>query len=160
MAAIEGVFRSKGIPMTRQRALVWRYFAGSEKAATVGEAAEYLRDAGIGQATVYRTVQLLTDLGLLVRVQDRLGDVGFTAPPLGHSHPLVCGVCRRVVRFDGDGDLTEFEHILAGRTGFSIYGHHLEVYGVCAECRAAGRLVPTQQDGRPGTDQARSEADR
>jgi Fe2+ or Zn2+ uptake regulation protein len=160
-AAIEGVFRSKGIPMTRQRALVWRYFVGSEKAATVAEAAEDLRDAGIGQATVYRTVQLLTDLGLLVRVQDRDGDVGFTAPPIGHSHPLVCGVCRRVVRFDGEGDLSGFEHALAAKTGFAIYGHHLEVYGICADCLVAGRLVPAQRDGgRADLDQTGSEADR
>ena len=67
------------------------------------------------------------------------GDIGFTAPPIGHSHPLVCGLCRRVVRFDGDGDLTTLEARLAAETGFAIYGHHLEVYGVCAECRGVAR---------------------
>jgi Fe2+ or Zn2+ uptake regulation protein len=44
-----------------------------------------------------------------------------------------------VVRFDGDGDLGELERRLADDTGFTIYGHHLEVYGVCAECRERGR---------------------
>jgi len=132
---IEAVFRAKGIPVTRQRRLVWEYFATGDRAATITEAADGLRDSGIGQATVYRTVQLLTDLGLLVRVQDRLGDIGYTAPPIGHSHPLVCGVCRRVVRFDGEGDLTSLEGRLADATGFAIYGHHLEVYGICPACR-------------------------
>ena len=136
-ADIAAVFRAKGIPMTRQRRLVWEFFAAGSRAATVAEATEGLRDAGIGQATVYRTVTLLTDLGLLVRVQDRHGEIGFTAPPIGHSHPLVCGSCRRVVRFDGAGDLTALEARLAEETGFAIYGHHLEVYGLCAECRAA-----------------------
>ena len=135
-AAIDAVFRAKGIPMTRQRRQVWEFFALGSRAATIAEATEGLREAGIGQATVYRTVTLLTDLGLLVRVQDRRGDIGFTAPPIGHSHPLVCGLCRRVVRFDGDGDLTALEAKLAAETGFEIYGHHLEVYGVCAACRA------------------------
>ncbi len=132
---IDAVFRAKGIPMTRQRRQVWEFFALGSRAATIAEATDGLREAGIGQATVYRTVTLLTDLGLLVRVQDRRGDIGFTAPPIGHSHPLVCGLCRRVVRFDGDGDLTALEAKLAAETGFAIYGHHLEVYGVCAECR-------------------------
>jgi Fur family transcriptional regulator, ferric uptake regulator len=136
-AAIDGVFRAKGIPMTRQRRQVWEFFALGSRAATIAEASEGLREAGIGQATVYRTVTLLSDLGLLVRVQDRQGDIGFTAPPIGHSHPLVCGLCRRVVRFDGEGDLTALENNLAAQTGFTIYGHHLEVYGVCAECRGA-----------------------
>ena len=103
---IEAVFREKGIPFTRQRRLIWEFFAGADRAATIAEAADALRGDGVGQATVYRTVTLLSDLGLLARVQDRRGEICYTAPPIGHSHPLICGVCRRVVRFDGDGDVT------------------------------------------------------
>jgi Fur family transcriptional regulator, ferric uptake regulator len=131
---IEAVFREKGIPFTRQRRLIWEFFAGADRATTITETADALRDDGVGQATVYRTVQLLGDLGLLAHVQDRRGDTCYIAPPIGHSHPLICGVCRRVVRFDGDGDLTELEGRLAEETGFAIYGHHLEVYGICPSC--------------------------
>jgi Fe2+ or Zn2+ uptake regulation protein len=134
---IEAVFRQKGIPFTRQRRHVWDFFAGADRAATITEAADALRAEGVGQATVYRTVQLLSDLGLLARVQDGRGEICFIAPPIGHSHPLICGVCRRVVRFDGDGDVVALEAKLAKATGFTIYGHHLEVYGTCPSCRAA-----------------------
>ena len=155
-ADIDAVLRAKGIPMTRQRRQVWEFFALGSQAATISEAADGLRDAGIGQATVYRTVTLLTDLGLLVRVQDRRGEIGFTAPPIGHSHPLVCGLCRRVVRFAGEGDLTALEAKLAAQTGFAIYGHHLEVYGVCAECRAAAAPAGAldRGDGSPAASAA------
>jgi Fe2+ or Zn2+ uptake regulation protein len=132
---IESVFRDKGIPLTRQRRLVWEYLGSTDRAATITEVADALHADGVGQATVYRTVTLFTELGLLSRVQGRRGEIGYTAVPIGHSHPLVCGVCRRVVRFDGDGDLTELEARLATETGFAVYGHHLEVYGICAECR-------------------------
>ena len=135
---IESVFHEKGIPFTRQRRLVWTYFAGEDRASTITEAAEALRSEGVGQATVYRTVTLLGELGLLARVQDGQGEICYTAPPIGHSHPLICGVCRRVVRFDGDGDVRELEARLSTATGFSIYGHHLEVYGICPDCRRAG----------------------
>ncbi len=134
---IEAVFRQKGIPFTRQRRLIWDFFARADRAATVGEAADALRSDGVGQATVYRTVTLLSDLGLLARVQDGRGDSCFIAPPIGHSHPLICGACRRVIRFDGDGDVSALEAQLAEATGFTIYGHHLEVYGICPACRAA-----------------------
>ncbi len=154
-AGIDAVFRAKGIPMTRQRRQVWEFFALGSRAATIPEATDGLREAGIGQATVYRTVTLLTDLGLLVRVQDRRGDIGYTAPPIGHSHPLVCGLCRRVVRFDGDGDLTALEAKLAAETGFAIYGHHLEVYGVCAACRGAADEV---EDASNAVDRAAGSA--
>jgi len=134
---IAAIFREKGIPFTQQRRLIWDFFAGADRAATIGEAADALKGERVGQATVYRTVTLLSDLGLLVRVQDSRGEICYTAPPIGHCHPLVCGVCRRLVRFDGDGDVEELEARLAAETGFSIYGHHLEVYGICPECRAA-----------------------
>ncbi len=135
---IDAVFHDKGIPFTRQRRLIWQYFAAADRAATIAEAADALRGDGVGQATVYRTVTLLSDLGLLARVQSRQGEICYTAPPIGHSHPLICGVCRRVIRFDGDGDLGELEQRLAADTGFTIYGHHLEVYGICAECLEKG----------------------
>ena len=134
---IEAVFRQKGIPFTRQRRQIWDFFAGADRAVTITEAADALRSDGVGQATVYRTVQLLSDLGLLARVQDGRGEICYIAPPIGHSHPLICGVCRTVVRFDGDGDVAELEARLAAATGFSIYGHHLEVYGICPSCRIA-----------------------
>ena len=127
--------------MTHQRRQVWEFFALGSRAATIVEAAEGLREAGIGQATVYRTVTLLTDLGLLLRVQDRRGYIGYIAPPIGHSHPLVCGHCHRVVRFDGLGDLTALEARLAVETGFAIYGHHLEVYGICPICQRAAEAA-------------------
>ena len=115
VSEIEAVFREKGIPLTRQRAVIWAFFAGADRAATIAEAADALREQGVGQATVYRAVTLFTELGLLCRVQSRQGELCFTAPPIGHSHPLICGVCRRVVRFEGDGDLTALEAAAHGR---------------------------------------------
>ena len=135
---IQSVFRERRIPFTRQRRLVWDFFAGADRAATITEAAEALRPEGVGQATVYRAVTLFNDLGLLARVQDRRGEICYTAPPIGHSHPLICGGCRRIIRFDGNGDVKELEARLERETGFSIYGHHLEVYGTCPECARQG----------------------
>lgn len=131
---IEGVFHQKGIPFTKQRRQIWEYFAGADRAATITEAADALRSENVGQATVYRTVQLFSGLGLLALVQDGRGEICYIAPPIGHSHPLICRVCRRVIRFEGEGDLSELEARLAEATGFTIYGHHLEVYGTCPSC--------------------------
>ncbi len=133
---IEAVLRRKGIPFTRQRRRVWEFFTGADRAVTITEAADAMRCEAVGQATVYRAVQLFNDLGLLARVQDGRGAICYIAPPIGHSHPLICGICRRVIRFDGEGDLTALEAHLSETTGFDIYGHHLEVYGICPSCRA------------------------
>jgi Fe2+ or Zn2+ uptake regulation protein len=133
-AHVEEAFLRLGIPLTRQRRVVWEHFATSGRAATIAEAAEAVSPQGVGQATVYRTVALLNDMGLLVRVQTTETEACYTAIGVGHTHPLVCRRCRRVVDFDGDGDLSLLERHLQMTTGFTIYGHHLEVYGVCPEC--------------------------
>ncbi len=140
---INDAFAARGIALTRQRLAIWEYFSGAEHAATIGEVADVLKPEGIGQATVYRTVALLMELGLLVRVQDRSGEICYTATRIGHNHPLICTTCRKVVDFSGEGDLTYLEKQLERDTGFVIYGHHLEVYGECPACRerAAARGV-------------------
>lgn len=131
---ISTVLMSKGIPLTRQRRLVWDYYLHVGKAATIAEAAADLQPAGVSQATVYRAIAMFAELGLLHRVQVRSGEACYTAALLGHRHPLVCGECRRVVDFGGDDDLSELQRRLEIETGFVIYGHHLEVYGLCPQC--------------------------
>ncbi len=135
-ALVEDAFERLGVPLTRQRRRVWEYFATCGCASTIAEAAAAVGPEGVGQATVYRTVALLNEMGLLVRVQTSHLEACYTAIGIGHTHPLICRRCRRVVQFDGDGDLVLLERHLAMTTGFSVYGHHLEVYGVCPECAA------------------------
>jgi Fe2+ or Zn2+ uptake regulation protein len=52
------------------------------------------------------------------------------------------------VDFDASGDLSLLERHLEMTTGFTIYGHHLEVYGVCPECAAAAE-PPSDEDAEP-----------
>ncbi|MFA4964420.1 MAG: hypothetical protein WC709_02115 [Thermoleophilia bacterium] len=42
-----------------------------------------------------------------------------------------------MVDFDGEGDLIDMQEELEAATGFRIYGHHLEVYGICPDCERA-----------------------
>jgi Fe2+ or Zn2+ uptake regulation protein len=133
-ADISAVLAASGIPLTRQRRLVWDYYLHVGKAATIAEATADLQPAGVSQATVYRTIAVFAELGLLLRVRSRSGEACYTAVLPGHRHPLICGECRRVVEFVGDGDLSELQRRLEVETGFAIYGHHLEVYGLCPRC--------------------------
>lgn len=148
-STIDEMFAARRIRLTRQRRTIWEYFATAGRASSAAEAAEALRGEGIGQATVYRAVGLLAELGLLTRVHVSGDAPRYAAPPVGHTHPLICGVCHKIVDFAGDGDLRYLEKQLEATTGFSIYGHILEVYGICAECRQAAREAATPQERRP-----------
>jgi Fe2+ or Zn2+ uptake regulation protein len=139
---IEQLFHTHGVAYTAQRHTVWQYFAEQVQGHTIGEAVDALRQTHIGQATVYRTVFLLLDLGLLCRIQDDLtGKTYFVAVRPGHSHPLICRTCHNIVDFDAC-DLSVLEKLLARETGYLIERHHLEVYGICPVCQEHATEAP------------------
>lgn len=88
---------------------------------------------GLGRATVYRTLELLTDLGILRPIHQGDGSVRFARVENGHHH-LICLNCGIAIHFD-ECPLTELERALEKRLRFRIQGHLLEFYGVCKECQ-------------------------
>ena len=88
-----------------------------------------------GRATVYRTLELLTTLGIVRPIY--VGEHGpiYIRAEGGHHH-LVCSRCGVVTDFDQCvADTMERE--LETRFGFEIRSHLLEFYGICARCRQA-----------------------
>lgn len=87
----------------------------------------------IGRATVYRTLELLTELNIVRPIY--VGEHGptYIRAEGGHHH-LVCSHCGVVVDFDEcmAGDMMRE---LSERFGFQIKSHLLEFYGTCADCR-------------------------
>jgi Fur family transcriptional regulator, ferric uptake regulator len=87
---------------------------------------------GLGRATVYRTLELLTQLGVVRPIY--IGDLGPTYIRAdGNHHHLICSRCGRVVDFDqciADSMAADLKH----RFGFTITSHLLEFYGLCAAC--------------------------
>jgi Fur family ferric uptake transcriptional regulator len=90
---------------------------------------------GLGLVTVYRTLALLTELGLAHRVHWEDGCHGYTLAKSGHEHHLVCERCHRVLAF-GDCDLDRLVAKLESETGFKVESHMLELVGVCPSCQA------------------------
>ncbi len=86
----------------------------------------------LGRATVYRTLELLTSLGVVRPIF--LGERGvcLTLAEGGHHH-LVCSDCGAVIEFD-ECTVSELEQELAQRLNFQIRGHLLEFYGLCEQC--------------------------
>jgi Fur family ferric uptake transcriptional regulator len=94
------------------------------------------RCRGAGRATVFRTMRLLTEMGVICRVLLEDGSLHYRLSRRGHHHHLVCLVCGRVQDLDecAVGDLVrELSHA----SGYEIEGHWLEFYGRCASCQQA-----------------------
>ncbi len=94
----------------------------------------------VGRATVFRTLDVLQDLGMLDRVEHPDGSWGYVACPRGHHHHAICSVCGLVVDLRGCdvGSQAEAEAL---QVGFSIQGHRLEYYGLCRSCQENGRRL-------------------
>lgn len=93
--------------------------------------------SGVGRATVFRTIDVLVDLGILDRVHQPDGAHGYVLRGPGHRHHLVCSACGDVVEFQGC-NVGELIDELAGQTNFRIEGHWLEIFGTCDRCQQAG----------------------
>jgi Fur family transcriptional regulator, ferric uptake regulator len=91
-------------------------------------------DRRVGLASVYRACELLTNLGLVHRV-DVDGTAAFEPadPGGGHHHHLVCSSCGRVDAFE-DPALEQAIERLSARVGYTVEEHDVVLRGACAGC--------------------------
>lgn len=97
-------------------------------------------DAGVGTATVYRTLNLLKEAGLASGLSG--GPAPRYEPPSsrGHHDHAICRACGRIEEF-ADPRIEELQARVAERLGFAVADHRLEIYGLCAACRRPGRAA-------------------
>ena len=136
---IAGILRQQGYRLTPQRHAVLKTIAGSHDHLTPAEIYKQVQreHPTVGLATVYRVINLLSELKLICRVSLSGDSQSYLMRrPMEHHHHLVCSQCGRAVDFT-DCDLSQLERHLTKDTGFDIEGHLLEFYGRCPECCAA-----------------------
>jgi Fur family ferric uptake transcriptional regulator len=93
---------------------------------------------GVGRASVYRTLETLTDLKLVTRLDLAHGQAHYEpALPSGeHHHHLVCDRCGRVTPFE-DPELERTLEKLCRRVSYSVAEHDVVLHGQCRDCVTA-----------------------
>jgi Fur family ferric uptake transcriptional regulator len=93
------------------------------------------RDASIGQATVYRTLKLLSDSGLIEPL-DFADGVTRYEPCYGKDHHdhLICEQCGKNIEIV-DEVIERRQEQLAKEHGFTLIRHKMYLYGLCPDCR-------------------------
>jgi Fe2+ or Zn2+ uptake regulation protein len=100
----------------------------------IAEAQE--RDLGIGRATIFRALDLFTELQLLERIDLPTGDHAYVpCLPGHHHHHVICQTCARVTEVPDLG-LGEAIRRMESETGWTVEKHRLELYGRCPDCLA------------------------
>jgi Fur family transcriptional regulator, ferric uptake regulator len=134
---ITGILRENGYKITPQRRALLKVIASHHDHLSPEALYEITKQdyPSIGRVTVYRTLELLNTLDLVCQVHAPDGSRSYMMRrPTEHHHHLVCSQCGKAVDFT-DCDLNKLENNLAEKTGFTIAGHLLELYGICSECR-------------------------
>lgn len=92
------------------------------------------RDVAVGRATVFRSLDLFTELGLLERIDLPTGDHAYVVCEPVHHHHLVCSICGRQTEVE-DAGVAAIVAQMERQTGYRIDRHRLELYGTCPSCQ-------------------------
>ncbi|MFI5342533.1 MAG: Fur family transcriptional regulator, partial [Candidatus Methylomirabilales bacterium] len=130
----------RGLRLTRSRLAVLQVLSASAEHLKVAEVHRRARqiDGRIGLASVYRTMELLAQMGLVKHVHLDHRHRHYASTTEDHSHHLVCTGCGLAVEFS-DCRLERLTQTIARRTDFKIEGHCMEFFGRCAKCRQRSR---------------------
>lgn len=133
---LSDALQAKGYRLTAARRQILMTLVGCGGHVSADELAEMVQtqSPGIGRMTVYRTLDLLSELGLIRPVYQGTGAAHYILMQNGHHHHLVCASCAKVIEFD-ECTLTEVERVIAERFNFQVQGHLVEFYGRCANCQ-------------------------
>lgn len=133
---LSSLLERNGVRATPRRLEVLEELARERDDATAQELWTRLRerDSRTGLATVYRTLALLSEAGVIDAFSHRAGEQCYRLCGEGHHHHLVCERCHRVVEVT-ECDLGDWLDGVVRQHGFVATDHHVEITGLCAECR-------------------------
>jgi len=128
---IEAICAERGLRITEQRRVIARVLSDSHDHPDVERLHEraVAIDPGISIATVYRTVRLFEEAGILDRHDFGDGRARYEAAPEAHHDHMIDVENGRVLEFV-DPELEALQRQIAQRLGFRLVDHRMELYGV------------------------------
>ena len=131
MDRLEKACIEKGMRMTDQRRVIARVLSSAEDHPDVEELHRraHAIDPHISIATVYRTVRLFEESGIIERHDFRDGRSRYEQSPDHHHDHLIDMKTGKVVEFV-DEEIEALQHAIAKKLGYKLIDHRLELYGM------------------------------
>jgi len=85
-------------------------------------------------STVYRTLELLKKLGLVIETDLGDGRLRYHSTDKGHHHHLVCKECGAIIDID-ESTLVRLQDVLLHQYNFSAELKHVAIFGLCEKCQ-------------------------
>jgi Fur family transcriptional regulator, ferric uptake regulator len=132
---IQAVLVQHGYRLTIARQAIIAALVGCEGHITADGLARHVREntPEVGRMTVYRTLDLLCELGIVRPIYQGTGAAHFVLMANGGHQHLICTRCHGVIEFD-DCLTTGMAQQLADQFNFHVSGHLLELHGLCENC--------------------------
>jgi len=125
----------KGYRLTPQRLMILEAIEGASGHVSAEEIYQKIKERypGLNISTVYRTMELLKETGMVTETDMGDGRVRFHSVGHEHHHHLVCSKCGSVVDLD-ESMLSPLTVLLTEKYGFSADLKHLAIFGRCKDC--------------------------
>lgn len=144
---MEGRFREHGFRLTVPRQIILGILEENEDFLTAEDLYLQVHEQhpGIGLATVYRTLQLLVEIGAVARIETGEGKARFKlarADEKGRRMLLICTNCFRNIPLDSLAEdqrklLEQLEKNVEKVNGFQVRQSVVQIYGLCSDCAGA-----------------------
>ena len=131
----------KNLRITSQRRAIVDTVFGTDQHFTAEQLLEWARekDSSVSRATVYRTLPLLTESGLVHEMDFgkdyKIYDPNYAAHP-NHNH-IICNDCDKIVEFESER-LDALENEISGKLGFEVQSQQLTINASCEEMKRVG----------------------
>ncbi|MCE2469022.1 MAG: transcriptional repressor [Dehalococcoidia bacterium] len=128
---LDDVLEDLGYRMTPPRRLLARLLGN--KAGSFSAEAIIEELPTVGRATVYRTLKLLVDAGILCKTALPDGAPRYSFDDARHHHHVICANCGKVEEFRKPV-VERLLRAMAKEVGGAVVGHRVELYITCADC--------------------------
>lgn len=132
----EGIMHRAGHRVTTQRVMILDAVCEGGGHTTLKQiyARLHRMDDTIDQSSVYRTLKLFVELGIVISAENATGETVYEIPKLHKHHHLVCRRCGNEQEIGHEAMQSMFA-LVEQQNGFTVEMDHLVLFGLCAACR-------------------------
>ena len=131
------VLRDNGLKYTKQREVLLQTLYNNSEHFTPEQLYLYIKERhpglNVGIATVYRSLNLLEESGMVTSISFGAQGKKFELAKKPHHDHMICRQCGVIVEFE-DQIIEKRQLAIAKEHGFKLTGHIMQLYGVCSEC--------------------------
>lgn len=131
------VLRDNGLKYTKQREVLLQTLYNNNEHFTPEQLYLYIKERhpglNVGIATVYRSLNLLEESGMVTSISFGAQGKKFELANKPHHDHIICRQCGVIVEFE-DQVIEKRQLTIAKDNGFKLTGHIMQLYGVCSEC--------------------------